>query len=202
MKKLFTTVMVLCIVMLSVFSVGAAGISAQEQKVYDGIAADIATAGGNIKLDQKYLNQAENYLLSHELTEAQCNEIVGYTEAVREILKPLNINKLSDIPSASKVALIAEVQKAASVVDAILNVSASNVVTLTDKTTGEVIYQEQISSSTKVIYANGNGGGITGGTTPIKQTDADMTATVFVALILTAVGAFTVIASRKFAASK
>ena len=70
MKRLFT-LLILCVVLLSSFSLGAT-----KQDVINAINAHYQVGDTNFRLPQKYINKGEAYLNSHELTSEQYSKIL------------------------------------------------------------------------------------------------------------------------------
>lgn len=183
MKKITMLFLVAAMVVMTVLSASAAGLSAQEQKVLDALKADIPTASGTIKIPAQYITQAENFLLSDDsMTEADAEKILGNINQVKALVKDQKVTKFSDVPASIRNQVLDLAAASAEVVGAKMTASGNSIAITKN---GKTIFETKAGTSN-----------------PIKQTDADMAGTIVVGTLLLCGLAFTVIASRKFAVQK
>ena len=184
MKKISTLLLVAAMIVMTVFSASAAGLSDQESKVLNALKADIPTASATLKIPAQFITQAENFLLSDDsMTEEDANNIIANINKAKELVKDQPITKFSEVSSSIRNQVLDLAADSAKIVGAELSVSGSSISITKD---GKIIFETNFSN-------NNN---------PIKQTDADMTGTIVVGALLLCGLAFTVIASRKFAVQK
>lgn len=183
MKKLLAFLLVAAMTVASAVSVNAAtGLTAKEQEILTALKAGVETKGGTVKLPAEYVNQAESFLLSNDTTDAEGDEILGYISSTKELLEPLRIKSLSDIPSSAKAQVIELASDAADVVGAVLTVSGTTITITQDSKT---IFEANVSTNT-----------------PVKQTDANMLPAVLVSVLLLGGVVFAVAGSRKYSAKR
>lgn len=175
--------LIAAMIVMTVFSVNAAGLSEQESRVLDALKADIPTASATLKIPAQYITQAENFLLSDDsMTEADADQIIANINAAKELVKDQPITKFSEVSSSIRNQVLDLAADSAKIVGAEMKVSGSSISITKD---GNIIFETN--------FNNNN---------PIKQTDADMTGSIVVGALLLCGLAFTVIASRKFAVQK
>ena len=184
MKKISTLLLVAAMIVMTVFSASAAGLSDQENRVLEALRADIPTASATLNIPAQFITQAENFLLSDDsMTEEDANNIIANIDKAKELVKDQPITKFSEVSSSIRNQVLDLAADSAKIVGAELSVSGSSISITKD---GKIIFETNFSN-------NNN---------PIKQTDADMTGTIVVGALLLCGLAFTVIASRKFAVQK
>lgn len=195
MKKIITFLIMAAMVVSTVFSASAAGLSESEQKILDALSEAIPTASGTINIPDNYIAQAKNFMLSDDsIDEAAANEILANIAAAKEIVKDQPISSISDISTSVRTQVVALASASAETVGATLTVSNDSVTITKDNT---VIFQTTAASSSTTT---GTGTSVTN---PIKQTDTESTASA-VALsfaVICALGA-TLFVSRKLVAAK
>ena len=80
-------------------SVFAAGINTAEQKILDELNTTVDMEGNMKTLPTNYINQAENYFNTIEITDAQANEIISKIEETKTFLTntgAVNYDSLTD----------------------------------------------------------------------------------------------------------
>lgn len=185
MKKLICFVATLAMVAGMSLSVFAAGISAKEQALLDQAkakAAELGVAESSAEY-QKYMSQANTFLAKADLDEAQVNTLIKSVDEAAATAKAemdkQGVKKVTDLDktvfTSVKNNVVAKVTAAAK--DAGITVKANGNGSFT-VSYGDVV----VSTSTNVV----------------KQTGADLSATVAVAgLALVAVAGCAVVASKK-----
>ena len=144
MKK---TIKLISIAMLSAavavsasLSVSAAGINNAEQKILDELKTTV-TMEGNIKtLPTSYINQAENYFNTVEITEEQANEIISKIESTKTFLTNTGAVNYATLTDAQEDEFISRCKEIAAVVGLkIAYDKATQTVTIIDAD-GKVIF--------------------------------------------------------------
>ena len=77
MKKLSAILVALVLVAATAVTAFAAGINSSEQAVLDELKTSVAMKGGEMVIPTEYVNQAENYFNTIDMTEAQSNDIIA-----------------------------------------------------------------------------------------------------------------------------
>ncbi len=124
----------------------AAGINAAEQKILDELNTTVTMAGTEKSLPVVYINQAENYLNTVEITDAEADEIIKRIETVKSYLTSTGAAKYDDLTDAQIDEFFALCQDVVSVINLkIAYNKATRVVTIVDST-GAVIFTCQIGN--------------------------------------------------------
>lgn len=124
MKRLLCTLWISVLVVLLSANAFAAGFNAYEKDVLSALRSGVSVNGTTIQLPPQYLNQAENYLNTVDLTAEQANEIIGYIghakSLVREEAQKTGATSIAELKKSGKTLLnqvVSDVQKAAAVAD-------------------------------------------------------------------------------------
>lgn len=201
MKKLSAIFVALLLVAVSAVSAFAAGINDNEQKVLDELKASVKMQGTEMYLPEAYVNQAENFFNTIDMTEDQADKVLSVIKSGKTQLEATGAKNIADCTTAQKKELMTTLKN----VMAPLNGTASY-----DKTTGEITLKsesgEVIFKAVPTLVEKGsskgedvNGKTIDGGV--VKTTGASANTMTFViigvaAVLVIAGGAFFVIKKR------
>ena len=199
MKKLASIFVALLLVAVSVVSAFAADINANEKKVLDELKTSVKMQGKDMYLPDSFVNQAENYFNTIDMTAEQADEFIAVIKSGKTQLEATGAKNIADCTKTQKKELFVTLGK----VMAPVGGTATHVgdeITLKDKN-GEVIFKavptlvEKGSSKGEDV----NGKTIDGGV--VKTTGASANTMTFViigvaAVLVIAGGAFFVIKKR------
>ncbi len=187
MKKVASIFVALLLVAVSVVSAFAADINANEKKVLDEVKTSVKMQGKDMYWPESFVNQAENYFNTIDLTAEQADEIIANIKTGKTQLEATGAKNIADCTTAQKKELFATLGKGMAIVGGTATHSGDEI-TLKDKN-GEVIFK---AVPTLVSKDGGKSVDVNGKTTDggvIKTTGASANTMVFVV-----VGAFAVLA--------
>ena len=201
MKKLSAIFVALLLVAVSAVSAFAARINGNEQKVLDELKTSVKMQGTEMYLPEAYVNQAENFFNTIDMTEDQADKVLSVIKSGKTQLEATGAKNIADCTTAQKKELMTTLKN----VMAPVNGTASY-----DKTTGEITLK---SESGEVIFkpvptlvekGSSKGEDVNGKTTDggvVKTTGASANTMTFViigvaAVLVIAGGAFFVIKKR------
>ena len=201
MKKLSAIFVALLLVAVSAVSAFAAGINDNEQKVLDELKTSVKMQGTEMYLPEAYVNQAENFFNTIDMTEDQADKVLSVIKSGKTQLEATGAKNIADCTTAQKKELMTTLKN----VMAPLNGTASY-----DKTTGEITLKsesgEVIFKAVPTLVEKGGNSGkdVNGKTTDggvVKTTGASANTMTFViigvaAVLVIAGGAFFVIKKR------
>ncbi len=201
MKKLSAIFVALLLVAVSAVSAFAAGINDNEQKVLDELKTSVKMQGTEMYLPEAYVNQAENFFNTIDMTEDQADKVLSVIKSGKTQLEATGAKNIADCTTAQKKELMTTLKN----VMAPLNGTASY-----DKTTGEITLKsesgEVIFKAVPTLVEKGSSKGedVNGKTTDggvVKTTGASANTMTFViigvaAVLVIAGGAFFVIKKR------
>lgn len=201
MKKLSAIFVALLLVAVSAVSAFAAGINDNEQKVLDELKTSVKMQGTEMYLPEAYVNQAENFFNTIDMTEDQADKVLSVIKSGKTQLEATGAKNIADCTTAQKKELMTTLKN----VMAPLNGTASY-----DKTTGEITLKsesgEVIFKAVPTLVEKGSSKGedVNGKTTEggvVKTTGASANTMTFViigvaAVLVIAGGAFFVIKKR------
>ena len=201
MKKLSAIFVALLLVAVSAVSAFAAGINDNEQKVLDELKTSVKMQGTEMYLPEAYVNQAENFFNTIDMTADQADQILAVIKTGKTQLEATGAKNIGDCTTAQKKELMTTVRN----VMAPVNGTASY-----DKTTGEITLKsesgEVIFKAVPTLVEKGGNSGkdVNGKTTDggvVKTTGASANVMTFViigaaAVLVIAGGAFFVIKER------
>ena len=87
LKKVLCAIVAASVMAVSAIPVFAAGINASEKAVLDSLKEGVTVGTQTVYAPDSYITQAENYLNTVDMTEAQSKEILGYVAEVKEAVK-------------------------------------------------------------------------------------------------------------------
>ena len=201
MKKLSAIFVALLLVAVSAVSAFAAGINDNEQKVLDELKTSVKMQGTEMYLPEAYVNQAENFFNTIDMTEDQADKVLSVIKSGKTQLEATGAKNIADCTTAQKKELMTTLKN----VMAPVNGTASY-----DKTTGEITLKsesgEVIFKAVPTLVEKGGNSGkdVNGKTTDggvVKTTGASANVMTFViigaaAVLVIAGGAFFVIKKR------
>lgn len=144
MKKLAAIVLALAllIVPMSISASAAGAINEYEQAVLDSLDENVKVNDITFHLPDEYINQAENFLKTIDMTKEQSEEILAKIADGKEIVVASDITSTSDLkvlPTADKQKILDLGKAAAAAVDAVLTYDGENVKVTYDDT---VIFED------------------------------------------------------------
>lgn len=179
-------------------AVSAAGINAAEQKILDELNTTVSMNGVEKSIPAGYINQAENYFNTVEITDSEADQIVAAIEDAKSYLASTGAASISALSSDQLDTFVSKVQAALSVVNLTVQYTKSTgAVTIVDAN-GNVIL-----TATMKPYNGSTGTGTVAGENPIKTTGADFNVPGVVAvsgvgvLLVSAAGVYLFKASKK-----
>lgn len=173
-------------------AVSAAGINAAEQKILNELNTTVSMNGVEKSIPAGYVNQAENYFNTVEITDSEADQIVAAIEDAKSYLASTGAASVSALSSDQLDTFVSKVQAALSVINLTVQYTKSTgAVTIVDAN-GKVILAATMGAS------SGNAG-----ENPIKTTGADFSVPGVVAvagvgvLLVSAAGVYLFKASKK-----
>ena len=202
MKKLSAILVALVLVAATAVTAFAAGINSSEQAVLDELKTSVAMKGGEMVIPTEYVNQAENYFNTIEMTEAQSKDIIAVIQEGKNFLKNSGAANISGLTFAQKQELLAYGEKAVAVLDMTMSYDKTTKKLTIFDPSGEVAFSASPALS-KGGSASGSGNG-TGNVVenPIKTTGSDVNYFGFIvlgaaAVVLVAGGTMFVVKTKK-----
>ena len=142
MKKLSAILVGLFLVATTAVTAFAAGINANEQAVLDELNKSVTMGGVEMVIPESFVNQAESYFNTIELTEAQSKTIVAAINEGIDFLSKSNASNISKLTYAQKKELLAIGRKAADVVELTMSYDNANRELIIKTAAGEVVFAE------------------------------------------------------------
>lgn len=151
MKKLLSAVLVVMLLVVSVFSVSAAGdINDNEQKILDLLATKVEVGESHAEIPAEYIAQAKSYFMTLDVNKTQADEIIAILkEGIETGKKALedaehhgkHIVSLKDFTQAEKEHILECGQEACEVIDLTLTyIPADNHVEIVANETGKTVF--------------------------------------------------------------
>ena len=150
MKRILA-ILTLVIIVASMFAVGvnaAGAINANEQKILDKLSETYKVNSKTYSIPKNYVNQAKNYFLTIDMTEAQAKEILGYLNEGEALVKKeeakltTNVVNFDTFKYSIKKEILELGKKACKVVDLTLTYDGTYVKIVEDKT-GKVAFIDE-----------------------------------------------------------
>lgn len=192
MKKLSAILIALVLVAATAVTVFAAGINSSEQAVLDELKTSVAMKDGEMVIPTEYVNQAENYFNTIEMTEAQSKDIIAIIEDGKKFLANSGASNISDLTFAQKQELLDYGKKVVGVLDMTMSYDKTTKKLTIFDPKGEVAFSATpYLTKTGAIAEN-----------PIKTTGSDINYFGFIALgaaavVLVAGGTMFVVKTKK-----
>ncbi len=111
MKKITAVLVAVVLVAFSAITVFAAGINSSEQAVLDELNSSVTMANGSMVIPAEYVNQAENYFNTIDMTEDESSQIISIIKEGETFLANSGASNISDLSYAQKQELLAYGQK-------------------------------------------------------------------------------------------
>ncbi len=121
MKKLFSIIISALIVCLSCAGAFAAGINSSESSVLSSMRTPANMKGNSVYVPSSYINQAEAYFNTIDMTSAQAGKINGIISQGRSFLQSTGKSSLKELSASERKTLMGYASSAA----AVLNLSAA-----------------------------------------------------------------------------
>lgn len=192
MKKLSAILIALVLVAATAVTAFAAGINSSEQAVLDELKTSVAMKDGEMVIPTEYVNQAENYFNTIEMTEAQSKDIIAIIEDGKKFLANSGASNISDLTFAQKQELLDYGKKVVGVLDMTMSYDKTTKKLTIFDPNGEVAFSATpYLTKTGAIAEN-----------PIKTTGSDINYFGFIALgaaavVLVAGGTMFVVKTKK-----
>lgn len=194
-KVLSSALLAAAVAATATFAVSAAGINAAEQKILDELNTTVTLNGVEKSIPASYINQAENYFNTVEITDEQATQAIAGIEDAKAYIESTGVAHIKDLSSSQIEALVTKVNAALSPVSLTLTYS---------KVSGAYSSFATSAGVYSIVDANGNVVVSTDGIdNPIKTTGADFNVPGIVAvagvgiLLVSAAGVYLFKASKK-----
>ncbi|MEF2884666.1 MAG: hypothetical protein U0P28_05735, partial [Ruminococcus sp.] len=102
MKKLASIFVALLLVAVSVVSAFAADINANEKKVLDELKTSVKMQGKDMYLPDSFVNQAENYFNTIDMTAEQADEFIAVIKSGKTQLEATGAKNIADCTKTQK----------------------------------------------------------------------------------------------------
>ncbi len=117
MKKLSAILIAMIMVAATAVTAFAAGINENEKAVLDELKTSVTMADGEMVIPAEYVNQAENYFNTIEMTEDESKAIVDVIEEGKSFLEKSGASNIKDLKFEQKKELLALGEKAVDIID-------------------------------------------------------------------------------------
>lgn len=200
-KVLSSAMLAAVIVATATVAASAAGINDAEQKILDELNTTVTMNGVEKSIPAGYINQAENYFNTVEITDDQANQIIAAIEDAKSYLTSTGASKVSELTADQVDTVISKVQAGLSVINLTLQYTKSTGALSIVDASGNVVFNTTVAAITAT--GNTNGGTTAAGENPIKTTGADFNIPGVVAvagvgvLLVSAAGVYLFKASKK-----
>lgn len=142
----------------------AAGINDAEQKILDELHTTVTMNGLEKSLPADYINQAENYFNTVDITDEQASQVISGIEDAKAYLTSTGASNFKSLTSEQVDTFVSKCQSAVAPVNLTLSYTKSNNTVSIVDSNGSTVFTATVSSVT--------GGGTTSND-PIKTTGAD-----------------------------
>lgn len=204
MKKLSAILVALVLVAATAVTAFAAGINSSEQAVLDKLSSTVTMQGNQMRISQEFVNQAENYFNTIEMTEQESKDIIAVIDEGNNFLANSGAADFKSLSYDQKQVLLGYGQKAVGVIGMTMSYDpTTRTITVTDPN-GSVAFS--VSEANYLVPAGGSSSGSSGSSSSngsvIKTTGADVNYFGFIALgaaavLLVAGGAMFVVKTKK-----
>lgn len=204
MKKISAIFVALLLVAATAVTAFAAGINSSEQAVLDKLNGTVTMQGNEMRISQEFVNQAENYFNTIEMTEQESKDIIAIIDEGNSFLVNSGASDFKSLSYDQKQVLLGYGQKAVGVIGMTMSYdSTTRTITVTDPN-GNVAFS--VSEANYLVPANGSSSGSSGNSSNsgsvIKTTGSDVNYFGFIALgaaavVLVAGGAMFVVKTKK-----
>lgn len=115
MKKFTAAFTAVLLVIASAITVFAAGINTNEQAILDELKTTVSMQGSTLSVPSSYINQAEAYFNTVDVTKAQADEIIAVIKEGKTYLEQSGASNILDLTFDQKQVLLGYGQKAVGV---------------------------------------------------------------------------------------
>jgi hypothetical protein len=116
MKKITSIFVALMLVAVTAVTAFAAGINSNEQAVLDELNATISMQGSTMKIPAEFVNQAESYFNTIEMTADESSQIIAVIKEGESFLSNSGAANIADLSAEQKQELLSYGQKAVAVI--------------------------------------------------------------------------------------
>ena len=107
--------------------------------ILDALRSGIVVDGKTVEIPANYINQAENYFSSHQVTDAQANYLLAQINSAKKAIQASGVTNLSKLDAGTKQKILSEVQSAANSVDLKLTIGSNKTVQIADPN-GSIVF--------------------------------------------------------------
>ncbi|MEE0859131.1 MAG: hypothetical protein U0M12_06685 [Acutalibacteraceae bacterium] len=126
---------------VSTFAAGAAGINSAEQAVLDELHTSVMMNGTEMIISDEFVNQAQNYFNTIEMTDAESQEIIGIIEKGKTFLANSGAYNIADLSYEQKQELLAYGEEVVGVIDMTMSYDKTNKTLTISDPEGEVAFK-------------------------------------------------------------
>ena len=190
-KVLSSALLATAVAVTATVGASAAGINAAEQKILDELHTTVSLNGVTKSIPASYINQAENYFNTVDITDEQATQVVAGIEDSKAYIESTGVAHMKDLSSDQIDTLVGKVNAALSPVSLTLQYT---------KSTGAVSI---VDASGNVVFSTTAAAVSGGSSNPIKTTGADFSVPGVVAvagvgvLLVSAAGVYLFKTSKK-----
>lgn len=146
LKKIITSIFSVSLCMLFViFPVYA---SSNSNAVLSALRSGVNVDGKNIVMPASYINQAENYFASHQITDAQTRYILAEINGAKAAIKEAGVTNLKNMDKATKQKVLAAAQSAANDIDLKMSIGSDKHVQIVDPKGSAVFNDNNVIKTT------------------------------------------------------
>lgn len=138
MKKI---IMIALALVLTVFMTVPSFAASNTDLILDSLRSGVNVNGKIVTIPANYINQAENFLDSHQITNAQTQYILAQISGAKEAIKEAGITNLSNLDPATKEKILAAAANAANAINLKLTVGSDKKVKISD-TNGAIAFSD------------------------------------------------------------
>ena len=160
-KVLSSALLATAVAVTATVGASAAGINAAEQKILDELHTTVSLNGVAKSIPASYINQAENYFNTVDITDEQATQVVAGIEDSKAYIESTGVAHMKDLSSDQIDTLVGKVNAALSPVSLTLQYT---------KSTGAVSI---VDASGNVVFSTTAAAVSGGSSNPIKTTGAD-----------------------------
>lgn len=156
-KTLVAGILTATVAVAASASVFAAGINDAEQKILDELHTTVKLAGNEKPLPINFVNQAENYFNTVEITEEESKEIIAKIEAAKDYLTSTGVANYEELTDAQLDTFVSKCKEITGVISLMISYEKSEKrIDIVDKD-GKVVFTATVGKSS----STGNGGSST-----------------------------------------
>lgn len=127
-------------------AVSAAGINAAEQSILDELNTTIVMNGVEKRVQPQYVNQAENYFNTIEVTDEQAEQIIAKIDEIKTFLQGTSATKIAELTSEEADTVAELAQEALSVINLTLQYTKSTGAVSIVDADGTVVFSATVAA--------------------------------------------------------